>query len=151
MRNCCSDCRGGPDPMARDDLWIQNILSTVNVPMLCFISIHIYNVSFSQRSQRLWNLYYYHRVVTQIYANLNLKGEWLIWGRPRLLGADLHLFPVVSMSFLNQLVGPSVVEWWPSTCLCWIRGCCMLTVPLCWVTAIQSSVMHTFLLMKRIR
>lgn len=46
------------------------------------------------------------------------------------------------MSFLNQLVCPSVIKWWPSTSLCWIRGCCVLTFPSGSVTT-GSSLMHT--------
>lgn len=46
------------------------------------------------------------------------------------------------MSFLNQLACPSVIEWWPSTSLCWIRGCCVLTFPLGSVTT-GSSLKHT--------
>lgn len=98
--------------LRKNSLWNRRCsrsLARPGVPTLWLICIHICMCLFlTISSGRHWAVIQAHELI---------KGRWLY-----LLGADSVLFPLVSVSFLNQLSCPSVGGGWPSTHPCWVRG-----------------------------
>lgn len=59
-------------------------------------------------------------------------------GEALLSRCRLASFPCGEHEFSESASVLSEVEWWPGTSFCWIRGCCVLTFPLGWVSTWRS-------------